>query len=318
MPFILGLYVAHIRSLPLPQVTMFSAENVLPTDVITLSNKGDIYKLTTNNTQQITHGQNLIEPVMVGNNFIAIVKKMNYASLNMYDALGNRVKTLFNGNSGNIDTMSWITDPAINEVNNKVAYVSDKDKQQTQVPDNALYVMDISDGKSTNIVKPDPYSGGIAHPVWNPANTNVLFYDYYQYDPQTLLPYATIEEYDKQTGLTTTFTFERQNAYQESISMDGGKMLFLGRNSNLNTVTLYIADITTSGLSHIHALLTGDIAYPTFSNTKDHIYYLNADANKGYNLVTATIQQNKLVHFLPIANGAQLAGNSSFSVTKLH
>lgn len=316
LPFIIGFVMAYFQGKPTTHTTSFSSENILPTDTITLSNNGDIYSLNHHGVTQITHNQHLIEPVTVKTAFVAIEKKTNSSSLIIYDHSGNKAKTLFNGNSDNIDTMSWITDPSVNSDQTRIAYVSDKDRLQTNTPDNQLYIFNLADGTSTNIVKADPYSGGITHPIFNPVNGNIVLYDYYQYDPQTLMPYSTIEEYNKQAGLTTTLTFEDKNAYQESLSPDGKQILFLGRNIDSNTASLYLADFTDNGLTNIQILATGDFAYPVFSNTKNHIYYLSSDRNHGYNLLTATVQKNKLINSLPIVNGFQLQGTSSFSIIK--
>jgi len=315
--FIVGFFLAYVQGKPTEGATAFHTENVAPSDTITLSSGGDIYTLSQNNTTQITHQQNLTEPVVIKDTIAAIEKTTNYASLILLDASGTKIKTLFNGDSSSIDTMSWITDPSTNPEETRIAYVSDKDKAQTNVPDNALYVYNLTTGKSTNIAQPDPYSGGIAHPIFDPVDGNILLYDYYQYDPQTLMPYATIEQYDNRTGLITTRTFENQNAYQESLSPDGTKLLYLERNTDLPSVTVYIADFDTkTGLSNMHPLFTGDLAYPVFSNTKNHLYILQATGNKGYNLLTATIQNNTLINIKTVVSGNALLGNSSYAIHK--
>ncbi len=315
VPFIVGFLVAYTQGKPASHATSFATNAIQPTDKIIISNNGDIYTLTQNGTTQVTHGQNLIEPVAANNNFAAIEKTTNYASLIMFDQAGNKVKTLFNGNSDKIDTMSWISDPVVNASQNRIAYVSDKDKAQTNAPDNALYVLNLSTGKSTNIAKPDPYSGGLADPVFDPMDGNIILYDYYQYDPKSLTPYSTIEQYDNSSGTITTLTYENKNAYQGSLSPDGKQLLFLGRNDGSNTVTLYIANFDSStGLSNIHALLIGDFAYPRFSNTKGTIYYLQAQQNSGYNLLTGTIKNNALTNVQTVVSGNTLLGNSSYTI----
>lgn len=315
--FLLGLTVAFHQGKQINKETTFYINNVPYKDRILLSSKGDLYQLTSKNVKQITRNQNLIEPVFADNNIVAVEKTTNYSSLVMYNLAGEKIRNLLNGKSGNIDSMSWFSDPSINPTGNVIAYVSDKDKRQTQVPDNALYVLNISDGKSTNIASPAAFSGGITHPIFNPVNGKILLYDYYQYDPGTSLPYSTIEQYNKDTGLIRTLTFENKNAYQESFSPDGKQLLFLGRNNDIRTVTLYVADFTSDGLKNIFALTSGDLAYPTFSNINNHIYYLQASGNSGYDLFTATIDKSKLKNIHNITSGSQLLGTSSFSVIKL-
>ncbi len=317
IPFIVGFSVAYFQGKPKNQTAVFDTSNIQPTDTIILSNNGNIYKLNQNRASQITHNQNLIEPIALGNAIAAIKKTTNYSSLLLFDQSGNKIKTLFNGNSNNIDTMSWITDPAVNSTQDRIAYVSDKDKVFTNVPDNALYVLNLSTGKSTNIAKPDPYSGGIAHPIFDPSDKNIILYDYYQYDPKTLMPYSAIKQFDNASGLITTLTYENRNAYQASFSPDGKKILFLERNGDSNNVALCIADFNNnSGLSNIKTLAIGDFAYPEFSNTKWHIYFLQAQGNKGYNLLTGTVYKNGLNNIRTIVSGNTLLGNSSYSVIR--
>lgn len=317
IPIILGYFVAQHQS-EKPTISnrsVFSYTAVLPGDILTLSSLGNIFVVTHTGVTQITQNQNLIDPIPVGNKYIAVLKKTNYSSLLEYSSAGKLIKTLFNGNTGKIDTMSWISDPAINHEKNKIAYVSDKDRQLTGVPDLALYELNLANDESTHIAKPDPYSGGLAHPVWNPTNSNILLYDYYQYDPKTLNPYSTIMEYNKKTGQIIPLTTDLQNAYQASFSLDGKKLLFLIRNKNLLDVSIYSADITADGLSNEHKLLTGDISYPQYSYTRGHIYFQEAIGNSGYNLLTATIVNDSLINIIPVTKGSQLVGDSSFSVT---
>ena len=318
LPFLIGFCIAYVQGKPISTAASFNTNTIQSTDSIILSSSGDVYTLTQNGVSQVTHNQKFIEPVFVGKNIIAVDKTTNYASLNLFDQQGNKIKTLFNGSSNSIDTMSWITDPAVNPAQDRIAYVSDKDRAQTNAPDNALYILNLSSGKSTNIAKPDPYSGGLAHPLFDPVDGNIVLYDYYQYDPQTLTPYSTIEQYDNSFSVITTLTYENKNAYQAAFSQDGKQLLFLGRNDNFNTVTLYIADFdSTTGLSNIHALALGDFAYPEFSMTKGHIYFLQAQGNTGYNLMTATIKNSKLTNIQTVISGSSLLGNSSYEVTKV-
>ncbi len=319
IPFIIGYFFAQSREntvINTPLQPDFYNSNIQPNDKITLASGGNIYSLTENGVNQVTKNQNIIEPVPLGNNYVAIDKETNFSKMIEFDGKGNVINTLFNGDTGNIDTMNWATDPAVNNGQNKIAFVSDKDRLLIGAPDNALYVYDLSSAKSTNIAKPDPYSGGLAHPVWDPADSNILFYDYYQYDPKTLEPYSTVMEYDKQTGEIFPLTTDKQNAFQSSISSDGKKVLFIIRNNNAFNVSLYIADFGNNGLSNEHLLATGDFAYPQFSNSDGYIYYLMATGNTGYNLMKAQIVNNKLSGIVQITSGSNLLGNSSFTVSK--
>lgn len=315
IPFVFGFTMMRFSRSTKISVN-FETSNVMPTDIILLSSRGNIFKLDKNGYEEIISGHNLIEPIVVGNSVAAIYKTTNFSSLIMYDPSVNKTKTLFNGDTGNLDTMSWITDPATSPDGKRIAYVSDKDRQMTGVPDNALYVLNLADGKSTNIAQPDPYSGGLAHPIFNPQDSNIVLYDYYQYNPETSVPYSTIEEFNKKTGRVRTLTFEGKNAYQASFSPDGKKLLFLGRLEDKNLVTLYLADYDDNGLSNFKALAVGDFAHPVFSFTDNKMYFLKAQKNNGYNLMTATIQDDKLIDIKTIVSGNELLGNSSFNVVK--
>ena len=316
LSFLMGYFVMHLSLSSADSAVSFNNGNIPPTDTIVLTSRGNIYKLDQNNTEQITHGQNLTEPAAIEGGFVAIEKATNYSSLVMFDKLGKKIRTLFNGDTGNLDTMNWAGDPNVSPDDQKIAYVSDKDRLETDVPDNALYILNLADGKSTNVAEPDPYSGGLAHPVFNPTDGNIVLYDYYQYDPATQAPYSTIEKFDKRTGLVTTLTFKNKNAYQSAFSPDGKKLVFLGRNDTLNNVTLYLADFTDKGLANIQALAVGDFAYPAFSLSSGHIYYLEARKNSGYNLLTAEVANGQLLDVKTVVGGYQLQGNSSFSLIK--
>lgn len=319
VPLILGYYIASHQSnsntLQNSGTLSFDNMNVVGHDVITLSAQGNIYQLNQSTTKQITRDQTVIEPAPLNNGFIGIVKTTNYAQLLNFDQNGNLLQPFFNGNTGNINTMSWISDPAVNQANNKIAFVSDKDKQATGVPDNALYVLSLQTNTTELVAKPDPYSGGLTHPTWDPANAQLLFYDYYQYDPKSLNPYSTIEEFDPTIGYPQAVTTNTENAFQENISPNGKKIIFLLRTADTLQVSITIADLTENGLTHVTSLATGDFAYPEFSLTNNHIYFMEATGNSGYNLYTASILKNKLTNILPIAEGAQLLGNSSYTVT---
>ncbi len=322
VPFLIGLAVgfshgSHTATPVAPGTVAFQNSAIAPTDVITLSDNGNIFQLTATTTKQITQGQNLIEPVFMGSGYLAITKTTNYASLDFYDNQGNRGRIVYSGNTGNVDTMHWISDPAIDAADTQLAYVSDRDSGKTGISDNALYLQPLSGGTPTVIGQPDPHSGGIAHPVFSPINRNLIFYDYYQYDGQTYNPYSTIYEYDSTTGNTVSLTDEKTNAYQEALSPDGKQILFLGRNED-NAATLYLAQVGDFALSHPQALLTGDIAYPQFSYTLNTLYFLQATKNTGYDLMRATIVKGKLTNVTAITTTAQLLGSSSYTLTPRH
>jgi len=175
-------------------------------------------------------------------------------------------------------------------------------------------VENLSDGTVEKIVDPDPHSGGIADPVWDPTNPNLITYDYYQYD-DNYNPYSTIDEYNIQTQITTHLTTQSQNAYQGAFSPDGKEFIFLARNNDITPV-MYIAKVTDNGLTGVHSIASGDFAYPAFSNTPNHIYYLEAEGNNGYDLYTATLVDGNLTNASAISVGEKLLTNSGFTVSK--
>ena len=292
----------------------FYNSNIEPTDRITLVSSKNIYTLTSKKISQITNNTNLMEPISIGNNFAAIDKQTNYSSLVEYDSSGNRIKTLFDGNADKIDNMLWISDPAVNANGDKIAYVSDQNRISTGIPDNALFILNLLTNKTSTIALPDHYSGGIAHPVWDMANPNVLLYDYYQYTPITLEPYSTIMEYDRRTAYSFPLTTSKQNVFQSALSPDGKDILFLLRNGNGLDVSMYVGNFTSNGIRNEVKLTSGDFAYPVFSNTLGYIYYLSAQGNEEYNLFKAKIVKNKLTDITPITTNANLQGNSSYEI----
>lgn len=318
IPLIAGYFIAKSQGhvLQLNANPNFITNKILPTDRITLTEKGNIISITQKGATTIptTHPQ-LIEASPLGSNFIGVDKQTNYSSLYEFSSTGTMLQTLDNGNTGDIDTMDWFTDPNVNANQTEIALVSDKDKDQTNVLDNALFVQNLNTGTLQKIVDPDPHSGGIAHPVWNPVNPNLITFDYYQYD-DNYNPYSVIQEYDVNEQTTTNLTTQKQNAYQGSFSPNGKQFIFLERGNDITT-GMYIATVTANGLSNIRNIASGDFAYPAFSYTANHIYYLAATGNSGYDLYTATLVDGKLTTPTAISTSEQLLGNSGFVVSKI-
>jgi hypothetical protein len=315
LPLIGGYFATSTQGhkTPLPTNLEFKTSAILPTDRITLAEKGAIISLSANGETSIsTNHPALIETLSLGANFIGIDKQTNYSTLDEFSSTGSLLKTLQDGNTGNIDTMNWFTDPAINASQTKIAFVSDKNKATTNVLDNALFVENLVSGTVADIADPDPHSGGIADPVWDPADPNLLAYDYYQYD-DNYNPYSIIDEYNLHTQTTNSLTTQKDNAYQGSFSADGKQFVFLERNNDITTV-MYVADVTENGLSNVQRIASGDFAYPKFSNTPNHIYYLQTQGNTGYDLYTAILAAGKLTNPIAISTGEQLLANSGFTV----
>jgi hypothetical protein len=318
IPLIAGYFVASFRGHKLPVSTNlnFNTGNVLPTDIITVAENGNIISVTQKEATTIpTKHPQLIEASPLDANYIGVDKQTNYSSLYEFSSTGTLLQTIQNGNTGNIDTMDWFTDPAVSKNQNEIAFVSDKDKDQTNVLDNALFIMNLGSGSVQKIVDPDPHSGGIAHPVWDPSDPNVITYDYYQYD-DSFNPYSLIDEYNIQSQTTNALTTQKQNAYQGSFSPNGKQLIFLQRNNDITT-GMYIANVTPNGLSNIQSLASGDFSYPQFSYTPNHIYYLQAQGNSGYDLYSATIENGKLTNANPVSTNEQLLGNSGFTVNRI-
>lgn len=317
-PLIIGYLFASFHNQHFQSVqhvsTNFALQFISPTDRITIINEGNIVTLTNQFQMVVTSNQHLIEPLSLGNTYIAVDKQTNYSSLEEFGHAGTFLKTLANGKTNSIDTMSWFTDPSSSMNEKEIAFVSDKDRLQTNLSDNALYTLDLSTNMIKKIVDPDPHSGGIAHPVWNPINLSNIIYDYYQYDASTLEPYSTIMSHNRQSLITSPLTTEEENAYQGAFSPDGKQFIFLGRADN--AAIMYLADYTGNTLANVRILATGDYAYPVFSYTQNRIYYLHAQGNKGYDLYTASLKNAHLTNVQQITTSGQLAGNSSFGITK--
>jgi hypothetical protein len=319
IPLIAGYFIASAQGqqkIAITSTLNFTPGNVLPTDRITLVEKGKIISLTNAGVNSFpTNDSALIEVSPLGSNFIGVDKQTNYSSLDEFSPDGALVKTLQDGNTGDIDTMNWFTDPTVNKNQKEIAFVSDKNKGTSNIYDNVLFVENLTTGVVQDIADPDPHSGGIAHPVWDPADQNTIAYDYYQYD-SNYNPYSIIDEYNIQTQATTPLTTQQQNAYQGSYSPNGKQFIFLERNNDITPV-MYIGDVTSNGLSNVHSIASGDFAYPEFSNTPDHIYYLEAKGNTGYDLMTAEITDNELTNPTAISTGELLLANSGLVVSNV-
>ncbi len=318
LPLFAGYYYASLQSQK-PNIAIssnFNIEAVALSDQITLINQGNIISLAHSGTNTIpTNNRRLTEANQLGNNYIASDKQTNYSSLEEFNSRGKKLKTLLNGNTGNIDNDNWFTDPAVSPNKQTVAFVSDMDKNTTKILDNALFIENLDTGTTTKIADPDPHSGGIAHPVWNPSNPNIIAYDYYQYD-NDYNPYSVIKETDIKSQTIINLTTRQQNAYQGSFSPNGRQFIFLGRNED-NTVAIYTAEITNSGLANVQKFASGNFAYPAFSNTPNHIYFLQAQGNSGYDLYTGEIKHNRLINISAITSNVQISADSGFMVNKL-
>ncbi len=321
IPLFLGYFVAanltknsqHTSS----EATSFVQRNIIANDKLMLSINGSIFSVSQKNETKLISSQNEIDPVFINGSIITVLRNTNYSSIQKFESNGVYQNTLLSGDADSIDSMDWFTDPSVNRTNSRIAYVSDKDKSQTGIPDNALYVLNPSTGKSTQIENPYPYSGGIANPTWNPDknNSNDILYDYYEYDPNTLQPYSVLHLYSNQTGLVTTLTTEKQNAFQASFSPDGKQIVFLGRNDDSTLVNLYLANYSNGQLQNARIISKGDFAYPTFSSNPSFIYMLESTGNQSYDLYSSQIKGNSLINLNQITQNAMLDGNSFFDVS---
>src|ERR1700722_17299106 len=90
-PLIIGYFVASAQGHKLQTITNlnFNTNNILPTDRITLTEKGNIISLTQNAVTTIpTNHSQLIEANPLGTNYIGVDKKTNYASLEEFSGKG--------------------------------------------------------------------------------------------------------------------------------------------------------------------------------------------------------------------------------------
>ncbi len=310
------------KSFSLQQWWQSQTTSLPSSDHIFLSKNGDIFRLTQKGLQQVTQGEHVIDPLPIGQNILAVEKNMNYSSFVLFDQNGSRIKTLAEGNADKIENMTWFADAAVRADNQKIAFVSDKDQKELKLADPALFVTDFSVEKNATdaaqrIADPLQRSGGMAHPVWDPANFNILLYENYEYDENTKEPFSLIYQYDLDTKKSIALTTEDQNAFQVGLSPDGSHALFLGRNGD-NTVTLYFADFGDGQFKNIHKLITGNFAYPQFSFSADRMYYLQADKNQDYSLYIATLNQHthQIQNTSVVAGATHLNANSAYSITK--
>lgn len=293
----------------------FSTTGVQQADVLTISDQGDIFTLSHGKQTQITQGQRVIQPAFLGRSFVAINKQQNYSELLQFSFGGIKTKTLLSGKTESIDSMSYISDPAVSPTFQDIAFVSDMDRVKTTISDTALYILNVSSGKIKKVADPLPHSGGITHPMWNPINPRVLVYDYYQYD-ENYAPYSLIMQYDMDSNKTISLTTKAQNAYQGAFSPDGKHFMFLSRSEDNTEVMINISEVTADGLSNVRSFARGDFAYPMFSQVQGYIYYLRAYGNHGYNLYTSFIKNNQLTNISQISTGEQLFAHSGLSVSK--
>src|SRR5581483_5315445 len=68
--------------------TIFNKLNVAVGDNLVFSIKGNIYEISSSGMVQITHDQNLIDPLKYGNFYLAVKKNLNYSSILKFDPKG--------------------------------------------------------------------------------------------------------------------------------------------------------------------------------------------------------------------------------------
>jgi Tol biopolymer transport system component len=318
LPLAVGFIFSSYRSNASVPTTGKISENhsqISPSDTITISSQGAILTLDSKGTSKITAGPGLINPVWANGSLIAELKSTNYSSIELFSQNGSLQKKLVDGSNRILDNNKWAAEPAVSQDGTLMAYVSDKNRFTTGVPDNELFLESLTTGKTRLIASPNAYTGGITNPRFNPTNSSQIAYSFYQYDSSNN-PLSTIMLSDTTTGKAQILTTEKQNAYQQDFSFDGRKMAFLGRSNDLPEVTLYIADFNGSSLTNIKSIYTGDIAYPRFSFDGKSIYFLQAIKNTGYNLYKAEIGTDTVKNITQITSGQALNGDSSFEVSK--
>lgn len=289
--------------------------SVPSTDMVTFSSAGDIYRLTSSTSTQLTKGQNLIDPVWTGTDFAAVNKNVNYSSILLYSDRGALVKKLLNGNSGYSGYDKWATDLAISPDGNQLAFVSDKDQYSIGIPDNALFVENLTNLSVKRVTMPEAFTGGLATPVFDPADQNLLICSSYHYDNQQN-PYSTLNLVNLTTGHSIPITNQSQSAYQPDISPDGTRIVFLGRFDSSPVVHLFVGTFTAAGITNLVDLYQGQLAYPRFSFDGKSVYFLEGQKNKGFDLKLAQLSNNKLTNITAITSGETFDGTSSFEVTQ--
>ncbi len=322
--FLTSKYVAthHFSSTPAAKVV-----HVWPSDQLTISTSFGIDQLTPSGEKTLITAPNLLSPVASSGGIIAISRSQNYAAMAQFDAAGNLVKTLLDGDHQNFDKMIWVGDPELSPDQKSVVFVSDKDRYNTGLSDNAVYSLDLSSGNFTLLAKPTYLTGGLANPIFVPAqattsaqaNSPQLLVTSYQNDHTTFLPYSILQLVDLKTHATTDLTSENQNAFQPSFSADGKQLLFLSRDGEGAQVKLQLADFVENQLTNIRTLATGQFAYPKFSFTNGQIYYLAADKNSPFHLFTASISADslELVNQQQVTTKEALPADSSYQVLQV-
>jgi Tol biopolymer transport system component len=318
LPLALGFIFSSYQSSASTNTTGKISENhsnIPSSDQIVLASRGVVLKLESNVSTKVTENLGLIDPVWSKGSLIAVLKSTNYSSIGLFSSDGTLQKKLFDGSSKLIDNSKWVSDPAVSSDGSQLAYVSDKNRFVTGVPDGALFLESLATGKARLIESPNAYTGGITTPRFDPVSPNLVAYSFYQYSSSNN-PFSTVQIIDTNTGKVRELTNEKQNAFQEDFSPDGTKMIFLGRQNELPDLNMYIADFNGVALSNIRIIHKGDLAYPRFSFNGQNVYFLQATKNHGYDLYKADVSPDSIRNVTQITSGEALNGDSSFDVSK--
>ncbi len=292
--------------------------------------KGNLYFVKNNNLWditgkkaiQITH-TNDISDIAISKNGkkVAYVHfHTNFSNLYQMNINGTNVTRIVNWRDPNINNELWSATPTYSPNGQYIAYLTNLEKIFTGVHVAGMGIFQISANQTylssdqalgpnyygeTDLVNPNPYTGGDAGVTW--PNPNFILYTSYIYWTANLAqPDSQIMLYDFATGQSYPVTPLKSEAMQPRLSPNGKYLAFLERkgnnNANLYTMKFNLQNILTHTETSsfntykktLQTVYVGIESHPTWSPSGNNLAFMTLTNNSfDIAVVRVTINNKK-------------------------
>ncbi len=292
--------------------------------------KGNLYFVKNNNLWditgkkaiQITHTNDISDIAISKNDKkVAYVHfHTNFSNLYQMNINGTNVTRIVNWRDPNINNELWSATPTYSPNGQYIAYLTNLEKIFTGVHVAGMGIFQISANQTylssdqalgpnyygeTDLVNPNPYTGGDAGVTW--PNPNFILYTSYIYWTANLAqPDSQIMLYDFATGQSYPVTPLKSEAMQPRLSPNGKYLAFLERkgnnNANLYTMKFNLQNILTHTETSsfntykktLQTVYVGIESHPTWSPSGNNLAFMTLTNNSfDIAVVRVTINNKK-------------------------